>query len=234
MARIYVLPWWLSLAATICFFYSLIASTSAIPTVDDPFNLLLPRQSAATEQYPGPNTTGASWTRGYAHAKHLLSQMTLEEKVNITSGVPGPCVGQTGAVPRLNISSLCLEDSPVGVRPVDRVTQFPSEVATAATWSRNLTSLRAKYLAYEFKTMGVNIWLGPVASGPLGRSVYDGRNWEGWSPDQYLNGELTALTVTHAQENGLMTCVKHFIGYEQETFRDPYNSSVSPFFFGNV
>lgn len=228
MATTYTLPWWRLILTATCFVYFCTSSTTvAIPTVDDPFNILLSRQSATTKKYPGPNTTGASWTKGYTYAKQLLSKMTLEEKVNITSGFPGPCVGNTGTISRLNITSLCLEDSPVGVRPANRITQFPSEVATAAAWNRNLTSLRAKYLAFEFKTMGVNIWLGPVASGPLGRSVYEGRNWEGWSPDSYLNGELTALTVTHAQKNGLMTCVKHFIGYEQETYRNPYNSTVS-------
>lgn len=61
--------------------------------------------------------------------------------------------------------------------------------------------------------------IGPSSSfslvgGPLGRSPLGGRNFEGWSPDEYLTGVCSFLTVKHAQKNGLMTCAKHFIGYE--------------------
>jgi len=84
---------------------------------------------------------------------------------------------------------------------------------------------RAEALASEFKAKGINIWLGPVTGGPLGRSPLGGRNFEGWSPDEYLTGVCSFLTVKHAQRNGLMTCSKHFIGYEQETFRNQYNNT---------
>lgn len=198
--------------------------------------LLMRRQEetqGANVTYPTPKTDGGeAWRKGYEHAKYMVGQMTIEEKVNITTGYSGNCVGFTGEVPRLNISALCLQDGPLGMRPVRRVSQFPAEVTTAATWNHELTALRAKYMANEFKAMGVNIWLGPVSAGPLGRSVYDGRSWEGWSPDAYLNGVLTRLTVEHAQANGLMTCVKHFIGYEQETFRNQYNSTEAYSVYG--
>lgn len=183
--------------------------------------------------FPTPPTDGkGSWSHGYELARKLVEQMTIEEKVNVTTGYSGKCVGFTGEVPRLNLSALCLQDGPLGLRPVRRVSQFPAEVTTAATFSKNLTALRAKYLANEFKRMGVNIWLGPVSAGPLGRSVYDGRTWEGWSPDSYLNGVLSYITVQDAQKNGLMTCVKHFIGYEQETFRNQYNNTEAYSVFG--
>jgi beta-glucosidase len=44
-------------------------------------------------------------------------------------------------------------------------------------------------MGMEFKGKGANVILGPVA-GPLGRSGYGGRNWEGFSPDPYLTGEM--------------------------------------------
>lgn len=54
-----------------------------------------------------------------------------------------------------------------------------------------------------------------------------GRNWESWSPDEYLSGVASYLTVKHAQDQGVVACAKHYVAYEQETFRNPYNPNVS-------
>ncbi|PHH85068.1 hypothetical protein CDD83_931 [Cordyceps sp. RAO-2017] len=59
----------------------------------------------------------------------------------------------------------------------------------------------------EFRAKGVNVILGPNA-GPLGRTPLGGRNWEAFSVDPYLSGQLVAET--------------HFIGNEQESYRRPY------------
>lgn len=70
--------------------------------------------------YPSPWMTGTGdWADAYAKAKDFVSQMTLMEKINITTGVGWEgeqCVGQTGSVPRLGLRSMCMQDSPVGVR----------------------------------------------------------------------------------------------------------------------
>ncbi|KAJ7181505.1 putative beta-glucosidase [Mycena crocata] len=149
--------------------------------------------------------------------------MTVEEKVNITTGYTGKCVGLTGEVPRLNFTAQCLQDGPVGVRPARRVSQFPAGITTAATWNRDLMAARGAALGQEFRDKGVRSWLGPVTGGPLGRSPYGGRNWEGFSPDSYLNGIASYLSVKYAQEQGVITCAKHYIAYEQETYRNVYN-----------
>jgi beta-glucosidase len=60
----------------------------------------------------------------------------------------------------------------------------------------------------------------PVA-GPLGRSAYAGRNWEGFSPDPYLTGVAMEETINGIQKAGVQATAKHFIGNEQETQRNP-------------
>lgn len=55
--------------------------------------------------------------------------------------------------------------------------------------------------------------------GPLGRSAWGGRNWEGFSPDPYLSGIAMQATVRSAQAVGIQACAKHYIGNEQETHR---------------
>jgi beta-glucosidase len=87
----------------------------------------------------------------------------------------------------------------------------------------------------EHRGKGVDVQLGPVC-GPLGRAPEGGRNWvsqshhqtptqgltlqqEGFSPDPYLAGALIAPTIQGIQDAGVMACAKHYIGYEQEHFR---------------
>lgn len=176
--------------------------------------------------YTGPYSTGGvAWANGFAKAKTLVDQMTIEEKANVSTGFTGACAGFTGTAPRIGLKALCLQDGPTGVRPARRVSQFPPGVSTAATWDRELFAKRAEAIAEEFREKGVNIWLGPVTGGPLGRAPRSGRNWEGWSPDEYLSGVASYLTVKHAQDKGVVTSAKHYIAYEQETFRNPYNFS---------
>ncbi|KAJ7905655.1 putative beta-glucosidase [Mycena olivaceomarginata] len=191
------------------------------------------------DNFTSPFANGGSWSDGFAQAKALVGQMTIEEKVNITTGYTGKCVGFTGEVPRLNLRALCLQDGPLGVRPARRVSQFPAGVTTAATWNRTLMAARAVALGEEFRDKGSSrqihlsitklfLRLGPVTGGPLGRSPYMGRNWEG----RYLNGVASYLSVKHSQEQGVLTCAKHYIAYEQETFRNPYglpDPSFPPF-----
>ncbi|EST04620.1 Fibronectin type III [Kalmanozyma brasiliensis GHG001] len=205
-----------------------IGSSSAAPSTPQFFSTtedIFARDNGA-HSYTGPYTTGgAAWSNGFAKAKSLIDQMTVEEKVNVTTGYTGKCVGFTGTAPRLGLEALCLQDGPAGVRPARRVSQFPAGVTTAATWDRELFAQRAEALGQEFRDKGVNIWLGPVTGGPLGRAPRGGRNWEGWSPDEFLSGVASYLTVKHAQEQGVVTCAKHYIAYEQETYRNPYNLS---------
>ncbi|SNX85695.1 probable beta-glucosidase [Melanopsichium pennsylvanicum] len=212
-------------AAVLALVATLGASTAAPSALYYGSNDIFARENGA-HSYTGPYTSGgAAWANGFAKAKTLLDQMTVEEKINITTGYTGKCVGFTGEAPRVGLNALCLQDGPAGVRPARRVSQFPAGVTTAATWDRDLIAQRAGAIAEEFRDKGVNIWLGPVTGGPLGRAPRGGRNWEGWSPDEYLSGEASYLTVKHAQDKGVVTCAKHYIAYEQETFRNPYNSS---------
>jgi beta-glucosidase len=72
----------------------------------------------------------------------------------------------------------------------------------------------------EFRGKGAHVALGPVV-GPLGRSAFGGRNWEGFSPDPYLSGELVTETVRGIQRAGVQATTKHYIANEQETQRNP-------------
>ncbi|KAM3068685.1 beta-glucosidase [Clarireedia jacksonii] len=166
-----------------------------------------------------PNVVG--WEEAYAKAKDFVSQLTLLEKVNLTTGVGWEgeqCVGQAGSVPRLGLRSMCMQDSPVGVRDTDYNSVFSSGQTVAASFDRSLMYARGYAMGQEHKGKGVTVQLGPVA-GPLGRAPEGGRNWEGFSPDPVLTGIGMAETVRGIQDAGVIACAKHFIGNEQEHFR---------------
>ncbi|OIW32664.1 glycoside hydrolase family 3 protein [Coniochaeta ligniaria NRRL 30616] len=173
--------------------------------------------------YPSPNATGlGNWADAYSKAKTFVSQLSLEEKVNLTAGGPetNGCSGSIPAIPRLNFPGMCLSDAGNGLRSTDFVSSWPSGMSVGASWNIDLAKSRAVGMASEFRVKGVNVALGPVV-GPLGRIAVGGRNWEGFSNDPYLCGSLAAETVTGIQSTGVITSTKHFIANEQETNRNP-------------
>lgn len=155
--------------------------------------------------YPSPWGTGlGDWAEAYEKAIAFVSQLTLTEKVNLTTGVGwegDKCVGNNGAIPRLAFNSMCMEDSPLGVRDTDFNSAFSAGVTTAATWDRQLIYQRGFDMGSEHRDKGVDVQLGPVV-GPLGRAPEGGRNWEGFSDDPYLAGQAVMATVQGMQDAG--------------------------------
>ncbi|KAL4914695.1 glycoside hydrolase superfamily [Aspergillus aurantiobrunneus] len=176
--------------------------------------------------YPSPNATGSGgWETALAQAQDFVAQLTLEEKADMVTGQAGPCVGNIVAIPRLNFGGICLQDGPLAIRVADYASVFPAGVTVASSWDRKLLYDRGYAMGQEFKAKGAHVALGPVA-GPLGRSAYSGRNWEGFAADPYLTGVAMEYTIQGHQDAGVQATAKHFIGNEQETMRNPtFNSS---------
>ena len=57
--------------------------------------------------------------------------------------------------------------------------------------------------------------------GPMGRSAYSGRNWEGFSPDPYLSGVTMEKSIRGLQDAGVQATAKHWLLNEQEILRNP-------------
>ncbi|KAF2635040.1 hypothetical protein P280DRAFT_554085 [Massarina eburnea CBS 473.64] len=175
--------------------------------------------------YPTPKGgTDKQWEESYKKAAELVKQMTLVEKVNITTGTGWSmqlCVGNTGPVERLKFPGLCLQDGPLGLRFADNTTAFPAGITVGATWNKELMYQRGKAHGKEAKLKGINVLLGP-AMGPLGRMPAGGRNWEGFGSDPVLQGVAAAQTIKGIQEEGVMATAKHFVGNEQEHFRQAW------------
>jgi len=169
----------------------------------------------------------SDWDDAKARAAQFVSQLTLQEKVGLTTGVGwenGPCLGNTPPIPRLNFTGLCLQDSPTGVRFADYASAFPAAINLAQTWDIDLIFANGEAMGSEHRGKGVNIDLAPMAN--LGRVAAGGRNWEGWGADPYLAGVGSAQTVMGIQSTGVIACAKHYIANEQEHFRTTSSSNM--------
>ncbi|KFY40142.1 hypothetical protein V495_05598 [Pseudogymnoascus sp. VKM F-4514 (FW-929)] len=174
--------------------------------------------------YPSPSSDGIGWEAAFAKARTFVANLTLDEKAGLLTGnIRGPCVGNLVPIPRLGFKGLCMQDGPAAIRQATFVSVFPAGLTIAATWDRKLMNTRGSYLAAEFKAKGAHVVLGPVA-GPLGRSAFAGRGWEGFSPDPYLTGVAMEQTISGIQSVGVQANAKHWIGNEQETQRVPSNN----------
>ncbi|KAG9313178.1 family 3 glycoside hydrolase [Chiua virens] len=163
-----------------------------------------------------------SWATAHAKALAFVSNITIGEKVNLTTGINGRCVGNIGAVG--DFPGLCLQDSPLGVRDAADVTSFPAGITTASTWNRALMRTRGLYMGQEFKGKGANIALGPMMN--MGRIAQGGRNWEGFGADPFLTGEAAFETILGMQAGGIQATAKHYINNEQEWKRTQESSNV--------
>ncbi|KUL85518.1 hypothetical protein ZTR_08081 [Talaromyces verruculosus] len=182
----------------------------------------LPTNYTAPDYYPAPNGGwDSNWSAAYAKAQKVVSNMTLAEKVNITSGtgyLMGPCVGQTGSALRFGIPRICLQDGPLGIRNTDNNSAFPAGVTAGATWDKDLMYARGVAIGEEARGKGINVQMGPVV-GPLGRKPRSGRIWEGFGADPSLQGIAAAQTIEGMQSTGVIATLKHYILNEQEMYR---------------
>jgi len=201
------------------------------------YKVAVPENGESEPWYPTPRGgTVEGWKDSYKKAADLVGQMTLVEKVNITTGIGwqmGMCVGNTGPVERLGFPSLCLQDGPLGLRFADNATAWPAGITVGATWNKELMYERGKGHGLEAKMKGVNVLLGP-SMGPIGRLPAGGRNWEGFGSDPVLQGIAVAQTIKGIQYTGIIATAKHYIANEQEHFRQAWEWGIPNAISSNI
>ena len=132
-----------------------------------------------------------------------------------------------------HIGDIRVSDGPHGIRAQEdgaknndsyEATCFPTACSTACSWDKKLIGKMAEGLAEEAKALGVSVVLGPGVN--IKRSPLCGRNFEYYSEDPFLAGELAASYITAMQKCGVGTSLKHFAGNSQETHRMTSNSMI--------
>jgi beta-glucosidase len=159
--------------------------------------------------------------------EQLADQMTLEEKVSILSGED---FWSVPAVERLGIGKLRVTDGPNGARGGGSLiggvksASFPVGIALGATWNTDLVKQIGAALADEVKSKGAHMLLAPTVN--IHRSVTNGRNFECYSEDPVLSGELAVAYIVGLQGQGIGATIKHFVGNESEIERTTISSEI--------
>ena len=154
-------------------------------------------------------------------AAEVVKQMTLDEKIAYIAGHDSLYIR---AIPRLGLPAVRMADGPQGVRNNTKSTLYPSGVAAAATWDRDLIHKMGISLGKDSRARGVHILLGPGAN--IYRSPLCGRNFEYFGEDPYLAGEIASNYIKGVQSQNVLACIKHFAGNNQEWARHSVSTDV--------
>ncbi|MFL7893994.1 MAG: glycoside hydrolase family 3 C-terminal domain-containing protein [Anaerolineales bacterium] len=161
----------------------------------------------------------------------LIEKMFLEEKAALCTGA-GPWT--TTPVERLGIPEMTVTDGPHGVRRAEDVqtfiavsvpaTCFPTAACMASTWDVDLIHQLGEAIADECIALEVDVILGPGVN--MKRTPLCGRNFEYYSEDPYLAGEMAVSFIEGVQSKGVGTSLKHFAANNQEYQRSTISSEL--------
>lgn len=159
--------------------------------------------------------------------------MTLEEKAGLCSGLDS---WHTKPVERLGVPSVMVSDGPHGLRKQDQqgdhlgindsiqAVCMPAACATAASFDRALLGELGEHIGTSCQHEKVAVVLGPAVN--IKRSPLCGRNFEYFSEDPYLAGELSAAYINGVQRKDIGTSIKHFAANNQEHRRMSSSSNA--------
>lgn len=165
--------------------------------------------------------------------KELISKMTLEEKAGLCSGLD---FWHTKPVERLGVPAVMVSDGPHGLRKQDeevdhlgindsiKAVCMPAACATAASFDRDLIGRMGEAIGDSCQHEKLSVVLGPAVN--IKRSPLCGRNFEYFSEDPYLAGEMSASYINGVQSRNVGTSIKHFAANNQEHRRMSSSSNV--------
>ncbi len=165
--------------------------------------------------------------------KEILAQMTLEEKASLCDGAD---FWHMKGMEKYDIPCIMVCDGPHGLRKKDYskkgdslsnsvpAISYPTAATTACSWDPELLYEMGVALGKKCLKEEVGVLLGPGIN--MKRSPLCGRNFEYFSEDPILAGELAAGFINGVQSMGVGTSLKHFCANSQETRRMTCDSVV--------
>ena len=157
----------------------------------------------------------------------LMGKMSTSQKISMVEGhgTSNPYVFYTPAISSLCIPAVGMEDGPAGVADgLTGVTQLPAGATLAATWDPSMAQQYGQVIGAEEFGKGASINLGPTVN--IDRDPRWGRSFEALSEDPYLNSALDVPEINAVQAQDVMSQVKHFDAYNQETYRNTSADNV--------
>ena len=187
---------------------------------------------SAVRTTPESVITGRDVLAGKATLDEFLAQMSEAELVSFMVGHDGRvdnCTGAIGGSRAVNnkyiLPELQSADGPGGLRLGRKATGWGCETLIGCTWNPELAEQMGEGIAEEALISYIDVWLAPGIN--LHRHPLCGRNFEYYSEDPLLSGNMAAAAVKGAQNKGIYAAIKHFVANEKEENRSQNDSRVS-------
>ena len=160
------------------------------------------------------------------NVNEIMEHLTLEEKACLLSGHKS---WHTNKVTRVGLPSIFLTDGPHGLRKkkegdkdiglgqTELSTCFPAACTTGSSWNKELLYKMGVAMGEECRYYNVNLILGPAVN--IKRNPLCGRNFEYFSEDPLIAGQLGARLTRGIEDMGVGTSVKHFACNNNEANR---------------
>ncbi|HEX4782755.1 MAG TPA: glycoside hydrolase family 3 C-terminal domain-containing protein [Candidatus Sulfotelmatobacter sp.] len=154
-------------------------------------------------------------------ADSILSQMTLDEKIEMLGGINDL---DTRALPRLGVPSMRMSDGPMGVHDYGLTTAYPAGIALAASWDVDLAERFGAAIGKDARARGVHFILGPGMN--IYRAPMNGRNFEYFGEDPFLASRIAVGAIRGIQSQRVIATAKHFAGNNSEFARMTLSSDI--------
>ena len=141
----------------------------------------------------------------------LLDQLTVDEMANMIAmaGYQTAAMDSVGKVATLDFDGpAAINNNFTGVGSIG----FPIEVVVASTWNKELAQAWGECMGKISQEMGAEGWYAPGMN--THRTAFGARNYEYFSEDGVLSGNMGAKAVEGARNYGVYSYIKHFALYE--------------------
>ena len=172
--------------------------------------------SIATAQKAPPKVTGNK------RVDKLLSEMTLQQKMNLIRGGaenPSTYQGQAGylpGVPKLGIPSLRMADGPPGVLTRHAAQGETATMGVAATFSVHDALENGVVIGRDDRSHGIDVSLQPFIN--MARDFTFHRAYNTFGEDPFLTSAMGAAEIRGIQSQDVMAMAKHYIGYDSNSY----------------
>ena len=172
------------------------------------------------------------WDQSYSKAEQFVSKLSFDQQFSLMYGTDnlksindGGCVGQIDPISSANFNGMCLQDGPAGVRFAKGTSiSWQANINVAATFNKELMYDIGKAQGEENREKGINAFLSPCVN--IMRTPQAGRVWEAYGEDPYYSGVCAAQMVKGIQDAGVIATIKHFVGNDQEKYRQASSSNI--------
>ena len=162
----------------------------------------------------------------------FIMQLNVDDLCEFMGGVGCTGVSDTGCFPKINnvaVPPMETADGPAGLRLSSKIdiptTAFPCGTLIACSWNTDIMEQIGYVGGLEVRENNIAFWLTPGVN--IHRSPLCGRNFEYFSEDPVITGEMAAAKIKGIQSAGTGCSIKHFACNNKEKNRFDSDSRVS-------